>query len=71
MGDKSIPAAVFMDKSDPRKLNELLAKAGIDRYSDNKTLVITFDRETLKAITGYFFSVERLSFRAFIFRGSG
>jgi len=55
LGDKSIPAAVFMDKSDPRKLNELLAKAGIDRYSDNKTLVITFDRETLKAITGYFF----------------
>lgn len=60
LANKCIPAAVFQDRSDPKKLNELLAKAGVDHYSDNKTVIITFERETLKGIFDYFFSSRNL-----------
>ncbi|MCG7586077.1 EAL and HDOD domain-containing protein [Photobacterium sp. OFAV2-7] len=60
LSNKCIPAAVFQDRSDPRNLNELLERAGIGSYSDNKTMVITFDRETLKGIIDYFFSSRSL-----------
>ncbi|MCW8327696.1 HDOD domain-containing protein [Photobacterium sp. SDRW27] len=53
--NKCIPSVVFQDKSDPRKLYELLTKAGIDYYSDNKTVIIAFERETLRGVFDYFF----------------
>lgn len=44
--DKCIPMSVFSDRSDPRKLNDLLVHAGLNQYSDNKVLIITFEKST-------------------------
>jgi EAL and modified HD-GYP domain-containing signal transduction protein len=58
--DKCIPMSVFSDRSDPRKLNDLLVHAGLNQYSDNKVLIITFEKSTFKNIIDYFFSSRGL-----------
>lgn len=58
--DKCIPMSVFSDRSDPRKLNDLLVHAGLNQYSDNKVLIITFEKNTFKNIIDYFFSSRGL-----------
>ena len=52
--NKCIPPVAFQDRSDPRKLYELLAEAGIESYSDSRTMIITFERETLERVLDYF-----------------
>ena len=53
--NKCIPPVAFRDKSDPKRLYQLLDEAGLECYSDSKTMIITFERETLQTVLEYFF----------------
>ncbi|WP_253952083.1 EAL and HDOD domain-containing protein, partial [Photobacterium sanctipauli] len=59
-GLKAIPMSIFDDQSDPRKLNELLSKAGMNQYAENKTLIVSFQRTALEKLFNYFFSSRGL-----------
>ncbi len=56
LSNKCIPLSVFRGKFDSKQLNDVLVKAGLEHLSDNKTVIIPFERRTLKSVLGYFFS---------------
>ncbi|MGF1681227.1 EAL and HDOD domain-containing protein [Photobacterium minamisatsumaniensis] len=57
---QTIPITIFDDQSDPRKLNELINRSGLNQYAESKTLIISFQRVALQRLFNYFFSSHGL-----------